>query len=93
MANYSPDSLYRNTNINNKQLDILNIDDIDIKNTTTKTLKLQPKHDQKPDLLAHELYGNAKLWWVFALFNQDKLIDPIVDFKSGITIVYPVRFS
>ena len=51
------------------------------------------KHNQKPDLLAYELYGNAKLWWVFALFNQDKLKDPIIDFKEGITIKVPVRFS
>tara|TARA_B100000886_G_scaffold338517_1_gene301540 strand:+ start:1916 stop:2200 length:285 start_codon:yes stop_codon:yes gene_type:complete len=94
MADYRPDSLYRNTNIiGNKSLDILNADDIDIENTATTSVKLELKHDQKPDLLAYELYGNAKLWWVFALFNQNKLKDPIIDFKEGITIKVPVRFS
>lgn len=94
MANYKPDSLYRNTNIvSNQYLDTLNIDDIDIENTTTKSVKLELKHENKPDLLAYELYGNSKLWWVFALFNQDKLKDPIIDFKEGVTIKVPVRFS
>ena len=70
MADYKPDSLYRNTSIvSNQYLDTLNVDDIDIENTTTRSIKLELKHENKPDLLAYELYGNAKLWWVFALFN------------------------
>ena len=94
MTKYRTDSLYRNTElVNEKFLDVLSIDNIDIDNTSTKTIKLQPKHDEKPDLLAYELYGNAKLWWVFALFNQDKLADPIMDFKSGLSITVPIRFA
>lgn len=94
MTKYRSDSIYRNTEIiDNKYLDILSIDNIDVKNTSTKSLVLQPKHDNKPDLLAYELYGNAKLWWVFALFNQDKLQDPILDFKAGLSINVPIRFS
>ena len=94
MANYKPDSLYRNTSIvSNQYLDTLNVDDIDIENTTTKSVKLELKHENKPDLLAYELYGNSKLLRGFALFNQDKLKDPIIDFKEGVTIKVPVRFS
>ena len=94
MANYRTDSLYRNTEIINRQyLDVLNIDNIDIDNTTTNTITLEAKYDEKPDLLAYDLYGNAKLWWVFALFNQDELVDPIVDFKTGLKISVPIRFS
>ena len=94
MANYRTDSLYRNTKIINGQyLDVLNIDSIDVDNTTTKTITLEAKYEEKPDLLAHDLYGNAKLWWVFALFNQDELADPIVDFKTGLKISVPIRFS
>jgi len=94
MATYSSDSLYRNTDIiGSKYLDDLNVDNIDLVNTTTKSVKIELRHNEKPDLLAHELYGNAKLWWVFSLFNQDKLKDPIIDFKEGITIKVPVRFS
>lgn len=91
---YRTDSVYRNTKtINNQYLDILNIDNIDIDNTTTETITLAAQYDEKPDLLAHDLYGNAKLWWVFPLFNQDMLVDPIMDFKSGIKIIVPTRFS
>ena len=94
MASYRTDSVYRNTDIiNNQYLDILNIDNIDIDNTTTETITLAAQYDEKPDLLAHDLYGNAKLWWVFPLFNQDMLVDPIMDFKSGMKITVPVRFS
>ena len=94
MANYRTDSLYRNTKIINGQyLDVLDIDNIDIDNTTTKTITLEAKYEEKPDLLAYDLYGNAKLWWVFALFNQNKLADPIVDFKTGLKISVPIRFS
>lgn len=94
MADYRTDSLYRNTKIINRQyLDVLNIDNIDIDNTTTETITLEAKYEEKPDLLAYDLYGNAKLWWVFALFNQDELVDPIVDFKTGLKISVPIRFS
>ena len=94
MASYRTDSVYRNTDIiNNQYLDLLNVSNIEVENTATTSVKLEAKYDEKPDLLAYDLYGNSKLWWVFALFNQDKLKDPILDFKSGITITVPVRFS
>ena len=94
MATYRTDSLYRDTKItNNQYLDELTIDNIDVKNTTTKTMTLNEKYDEKPDLLAYDLYGNAKLWWVFGLFNQDELVDPILDFKAGLKIKVPTRFS
>jgi hypothetical protein len=94
MTKYRTDSLYRNTEVvNSKYLDVLSIDNIDIKNTSTKTITLEAKHNERPDLLAYELYGNSKLWWTFALFNQDTLQDPIIDFKSGLRIIVPVRFA
>ena len=94
MATYSTDSLYRDTKItNNQYLDELTIDNIDVNNTTTTDITLNEKYDEKPDLLAYDLYGNAKLWWVFALFNQDELADPILDFKAGLKIKVPARFS
>ena len=94
MTKYRTDSLYRNTEVvNSKYLDVLSIDNIDIKNTSKKTITLEAKHNERPDLLAYELYGNSKLWWTFALFNQDTLQDPIIDFKSGLRIIVPVRFA
>ena len=94
MATYRTDSVYRNTNIiNNQYLDVLDVSNIDVENTATTSMTIEAKYDEKPDLLAYDLYGNSKLWWVFALFNQDKLKDPIIDFKSGIKIIVPTRFS
>jgi hypothetical protein len=92
MAKYRADSLYRNTKVvSNQYLDTLDLASID--NTSTKTVTIQSKHEEKPDLLAYELYGNSKLWWVFGLFNQDALADPIIDFKAGLKIIVPIRFS
>ena len=34
-------------------------------------------------------YGSSKYWWMFAMRNKDTLIDPIQDFKAGITIKIP----
>lgn len=55
-------------------------------------LVIETKYEHRPDKLAYDLYGNAKLWWAFAQFNQDTLIDPIMDFKAGITIYVPQKF-
>lgn len=50
---------------------------------------LDPKYDERPDLLAYDLYGTPRLWWVFACRNMDTLVDPIGDFKSGTIIFAP----
>ena len=91
---YRTDSTYRQTKVvDNKYLDIYQSPVTDLVNTETTTIKITSKYHQRPDILAHDLYGNAKLWWVFAEFNQDTLNDPILDFKSGLIITYPTRFS
>lgn len=46
-------------------------------------------YEERPDLLAHALYGNSRLWWVFAIRNPDVLRDPIRDFKAGTKIILP----
>lgn len=50
-------------------------------------------YNERPDLLAHEIYGNSRLWWVFALRNPDILLDPIRDFTPGKTIILPSEES
>lgn len=91
---YRTDSVYRNTPIiNNKYLEILEPSIDDLSEYNTKPMTLASKYDQRPDKLAYDLYGNAKLWWVFAQFNQDTLKDPIMDFKSGLEIQVPTKFS
>jgi len=51
--------------------------------------KIDVFYENRPDLLAHDLYGSAKLWWVFAVRNPDVLKDPIYDFTAGIIIRIP----
>lgn len=94
MTTYRTDSVYRNTGVvNNKYLGIWQPGSLDIENTNTEDFTITPKYENRPDVLAHDLYGNSKLWWVFAQFNPDTLNDPIIDFVSGLKIKIPTRFS
>ena len=94
MAEYRRDSLYRNTDIENKQyLGIWEPTVTEISSLTTQPYTIENKYHQRPDTVADMLYGNAKLWWVFATINQDILNDPITDFEAGLTIQVPLRFT
>ena len=48
-------------------------------------------YHHRPDLLAHDLYKDSKLWWVFAQRNPNVIEDPIYDFKAGTTIRIPKK--
>ena len=48
-------------------------------------------YDKRPDLLAHDLYGSAKLWWVFMHRNMDTITDPIFSFTEGTQIRIPKK--
>lgn len=54
---------------------------------------IQPQYNYRPDLLAYDIYGNPKLWWVFTQRNINILMDPIYDFRAGVTISLPKRSS
>jgi hypothetical protein len=43
----------------------------------------------RPDLLSYHIYGSSKYWWLFAVRNKNIIIDPIQDFKAGVTIRIP----
>ena len=89
MATYSNESPYANTEIVNGQyLGFLKIrpvpaydDDI------LYTIESQYQH--RPDLLAYDLYGSPKLWWVFAQRNMDVIKDPVYDIEAGTKIFVP----
>jgi hypothetical protein len=51
--------------------------------------KIQPQYTYRPDLLAYDLYGSSKLWWVFIQRNMDTIKDPIWDFVAGTEIYIP----
>lgn len=47
------------------------------------------KYNRRPDLLAYDLYGDAKYWWLFVLYNRNLIKDPLFDFVSGLEILIP----
>jgi|TARA_B110000967_G_C18438410_1_gene341975 hypothetical protein len=61
------------------------------KSRADRLYAVDAKYAKRPDLLAHELYGTVRLWWVFALRNPDLIIDPIEDFVSGLPIYIPTK--
>lgn len=50
---------------------------------------IETQYRHRPDLLAYDMYGDPKLWWVFVLRNRSVLKDPIYDFEPGVTIYVP----
>lgn len=51
------------------------------------TITLQ--YENKPGLLAYDLYGSARYNWIFAYYNRDSIHDALVDMKAGLTITVP----
>ena len=91
---YRPDSNFRNNRIvNGKYLSITDELVSNKADVVTSPLIVEAKYDQRPDVLANDLYGNSRLWWVFAEFNQDQLVDPILDLKAGMELQVPEKFS
>ena len=52
-------------------------------------VKIEAKHNLRPDLLSYELYGDPSYWWVFMVRNLNDIRDPIWDFTAGKLIVVP----
>ena len=90
---YNNTSNYSKTSLNKKYLGIYNPSlTRETLSAETKSLLIQSKYDQRPDLLANDLYGNSKVWWVFAHYNREELRDPVFDFRAGMTIIVPKNF-
>lgn len=54
--------------------------------------QIDPPYNLRPDLLAHDMYGDTNLWWVFAVRNPDVLIDPVFSFVAP-NIIYVPTFT
>lgn len=89
MARYENTSPWGNTKIRNGQyLDILSIRPVPAENDDI-LYEIEPQYTHRPDLLAYDLYGSHKLWWIFAQRNMDTLKDPVYDFVAGTKIYLP----
>ena len=90
MATYTKSSPYNITQQNNLYLELLEIRPVPAESDDFKyTIENQYKY--RPDLLAYDLYGNPKLWWVFVQRNMSVIKDPIYDFEPGTTIFLPKK--
>lgn len=86
---YTSTSPYYLTDITNgKFLDFMNNRPIPPVSTDLY-YTLTPVYNNRPDLLAYDLYGDARLWWVFAARNPNRLKDPLFDFTTGLSIYIP----
>jgi hypothetical protein len=90
MAVYKKTSPWATTSQNKSYLELLEIRPVPAESDDFQyTIENQYKH--RPDLLAYDLYGSAKLWWVFVQRNMSVLRDPIYAFEPGVTIYLPKR--
>lgn len=89
MATYDNTSPWHTTPIlQNQYLDLLQIRPVPAEDDDILYV-VQPQYTYRPDLLAYDLYGSQKLWWVFAQRNLDILKDPIYDLVAGVEIYLP----
>ena len=83
---YSKTSPYYNTNsFGSNFLDLLVYPTID-KQADDVNFVINGTYQYRPDLLAHDLYGDSALWWVFRARNPNTLDDPIFDFQAGVSM-------
>jgi hypothetical protein len=90
MATYSQSSPYKSTPQNNLYLELLEIRPVPAE-PDDFLYTIENQYRNRPDLLAYDLYGNAKLWWVFVQRNMQVLRDPIYDFEPGKRIYLPKK--
>ena len=90
MATYSPTSPYFKTSEVGNYLDVLNPRTITAEGDD-QIYTIERTYAYRPDLLAFDLYGTPRLWWVFAQRNPDQIEDPIYDFKPGVAIQLPKK--
>ena len=89
MAQYESTSPWNKTTVVQGQyLDILTIRPVPSEPDDV-LYTVQTQYTYRPDLLAYDLYGTEKLWWVFAQRNMDVIKDPIYDLVPGVKLYLP----
>ena len=90
MANYSNASPWSTTIENPLYLELLTIRPVPAETDDFRYV-IENQYRHRPDLLAYDLYGDAKLWWVFVQRNMSVIKDPIYDFEPGTVIYLPKK--
>ncbi len=87
--NYPTTSPYHNTStVNGQFLDVMTNRSVG-GDPSDVYWEIPPVYNCRPDLLAYDLYGDSRLWWVFAQRNPNTLKDPLYDFITGKSIFIP----
>ena len=87
---YSKSSPYRTTEVYGNYLDVMTPRQFP-KLPDDVVFQITPTYQFRPDLLAFDLYGDAGLWWVFAVRNPNTIKDPTFDFRAGTRIFIPKK--
>ena len=89
-VSYSKSSPYASSEIYGFFLDVANIPTIPIDPSDVQ-YQIDAIYNNRPDLLAFDMYGNSSLWWVFSVRNPNVLQDPVFDFVPGVIIFVPQK--
>jgi hypothetical protein len=90
MTRYHNSSPWKATPQNSLYLELLKVRPVPAEQDDFRYV-IENQYKHRPDLLAYDLYGNAKLWWVFVQRNMSVIKDPIYDFEPGVTIFLPKK--
>jgi hypothetical protein len=88
MAQYNNSSPYLNTDQSKGYLDVMTWRTVPAE-TDDILFTVTASYRHRPDLLAHDLYQDTGLWWVFAQRNPSVLKDPVFDLEPGVQIYLP----
>jgi hypothetical protein len=88
MPQYNKSSPYYTTPVTNNYLDVINFRDIPAQ-ADDIYFEITKNYENRPDLLAYDLYKDVGLWWVFAVRNKATIKDPVFDFTAGTKIYLP----
>lgn len=87
---YDKRSPYSKTEFHGQFLDVATLPQIP-KLVDDVRFQINQTYQYRPDLLAFDLYGDSRLWWVFALRNPNVIIDPVFDMRTGVVISIPKK--
>ena len=91
MASFNrKDSFMRNAGVYDIFQDVNNLPKVPATGSDT-TYIIESKYSERVDLLAYDLYGSSRLWWIIVLRNLDVIEDPIKGFKEGLVIKLPSK--
>jgi hypothetical protein len=90
MATYSKSSPYYGTGNWGQFLDVWAGKAVP-PDATDALYEIDKIYENRPDMLAYDLYQDNQLWWVFAVRNPDVIRDPVLSFSAGKVIYVPTK--